>query len=83
MAELERFGVCATVAQTSGPKGGRPSKEYWLNEEQALSISAASDAQNAAKVRHMLIKVFVAWRRGQLPSLQEVFQKVSILYKSV
>lgn len=36
MAELLRFGVCATVAQTSGPKGGRPGKEYWLNEEQAL-----------------------------------------------
>lgn len=66
ITELERFGVCATVAQTSGPKGGRPGKEYWLNEEQALSVSAASDAQNAAEVRHMLIKVFVAWRRGEL-----------------
>lgn len=67
MSELLRFGVCATVAQTSGPKGRRPSKEYWLNEEQALSISAASDAPLAPEVRHMLIKVFVAWRRGDLP----------------
>jgi hypothetical protein len=66
LPELETFGVCATVAQTSGEKGGRPSTEYWLNEEQALLISARSDADNAPAVRRMLIKVFVAWRRGTL-----------------
>jgi hypothetical protein len=46
-AELQAFGVCATVAQTSGPKGGRPATEYWLNEEQALLVSILSDAPNA------------------------------------
>jgi len=38
--------------------------EYWLNEEQALLVSVLSDAPNAPAVRAMLIKVFVAWRRG-------------------
>lgn len=67
MVEILRFGVCATVAQTPSLLGGRPGKEYWLNEEQALLIATLSDAPRAAEVRHMLIKVFVAWRRGQLP----------------
>jgi len=67
MAELLRFGVCATVAQNHGGGRGRPGKEYWLNEEQALLIAALSETKNAAEVRHMLIKVFVAWRRGDLP----------------
>lgn len=64
-SELERFGTCATVARVVR---GNPVKEYWLNEEQALLISALSDGENAAEVRHMLIKVFVAWRRGHLVS---------------
>lgn len=67
MLEIREFGVCATVAQTSGPRGGRPSTEYWLNEEQALLVAVLSNARNAPAVRAMLIKVFVAWRRGQLP----------------
>lgn len=64
--ELEAFGVCATVARTSGSEGGRPATEYWLNEEQALLVSILSKAPNAPAVRAMLIKVFVAWRRGHL-----------------
>lgn len=74
IAELERFGVCATVAQTSGPKGGRPGNEYWLNEEQSLLVAALSDAERAPEVRHMLIKVFVAWRRGHLTGSVEFDQ---------
>ena len=67
--ELRQFGVCATVAQTSGAKGGSPSQEYWLNEEQALYIASVSQAPKAHDVRVMLIKVFVAWRRGHLGDL--------------
>jgi hypothetical protein len=66
LAEIEAFGVCATVARTSDERGGRPATEYWLTEEQALLVASKSDAPNAAQVRHMLIKVFVAWRRGHL-----------------
>jgi hypothetical protein len=67
MAELTRFGTCATVAHVVR---GNQVAEYWLNEEQALLVSTLSDAPRAAEVRSMLIKVFVAWRRGQLPSPQ-------------
>lgn len=65
-AELDGFGVCCAVQQTSGVKGGRPATEFWLNEEQALLIATVSDAPKAPAVRAMLIKTFVAWRRGHL-----------------
>lgn len=66
LAELETFGVCAIVSQNHGGGRGRPAKEYWLNEEQSLLIAVKSEAENAAAVRAMLIKVFVAYRRGHL-----------------
>lgn len=63
LSELEAFGTCATVARVAR---GNPVSEYWLNEEQALLISIKSEAENAAAVRAMLIRVFVAYRRGHL-----------------
>ena len=77
LIEIEGFGVCPTVGRTSGPKGGRPTAEYWLNEEQALLVAALSDAPNAVAVRRMLIKVFVAWRRGQIGAAAALPQPTS------
>jgi lambda repressor-like predicted transcriptional regulator len=64
--ELTSYGeICATVAQNTDPKGrGRPGREYWLNEPQALLICALSRTPQAAEVRRQLITVFMAWRRG-------------------
>lgn len=63
---LAGFGeVCTAAVQTSG-KGGRPSREFWLNEGQALYIASKSDAPVAPAVLTMLINVFVAYRRGHL-----------------
>lgn len=64
--ELHRFGFCATVAQNHGGGRGRPGRQYWLNEGQALLICMFSDTDRAADVREQLIKVFMAWRRGEL-----------------
>ena len=53
-AELETYGgVSATVAETpetpaSPDAGGRPGREYWLNEGQALVICALSRKRAAA-----------------------------------
>ena len=43
-------------------------QEYLLNEEQALLLATVSSAPNAPAVRAMLIRTFVAWRRGHLPA---------------
>lgn len=68
-AEFERFG---SIAPQRGAYRGKEFDEYWLNEEQSLLAATLSDAEFAADVRHMLIKVFVEWRRGQLPPMAEV-----------
>lgn len=62
LAEIEAFGVCATVAQTSGALGGRPGTEYWLNEEQALLISILARTPKAIEVRRALIQSFMTYR---------------------
>ena len=62
-AELEAFGpLCTCRVQT----GGRPGTAYYLNEEQALLVASLSRTERAKEVRPMLIRVFVAYRRGQL-----------------
>lgn len=72
LEELQRFGICATVAQNHSGGRGRPGIEYWLNEEQALLIATLSNAPRAADVREMLIRTFMAWKRGELrPALLE------------
>lgn len=63
MQEMQTFGTCATVARVVR---GNAVTEYWLNEEQALLIASVSDAERAPEVRAMLIRVFVAFRRGHL-----------------
>ncbi|MDX6806340.1 hypothetical protein [Terrihabitans rhizophilus] len=65
--ELEAFGdLVETEAATHGGTRRTVGRVYWLNEEQALLISTKSDAPLAAEVRQMLIRVFVAFRRGHL-----------------
>lgn len=64
--EIEAFGICPTVGQNHAGGRGRPTTEYYLNEEQALLIAAVSNAPAAPAVRRALIKTFVALRRGQV-----------------
>lgn len=64
LQELQRYGVCRAVRQTSGEKGGRPSDAYYLNEPQALLVATLSRTSVAADVREMLIRVFMAARRA-------------------
>ena len=63
VSELEAFGP---LAVQNGKSRGQEFTEYWLNEEQALLVATLSNAPNAATVRAMLIRTFVAWRRGHL-----------------
>lgn len=64
--EIQGMGICPAVGQNHGGGRGRPTREYYLNEEQALLVSVLSNAPNAPAVRQMLIRTFVAYRRGQL-----------------
>jgi phage anti-repressor protein len=46
--------------------GGRPTSAFYLNEEQALLICMFARTDKAKQVRTEVIRVFTAWRRGNL-----------------
>ena len=63
---LARFGVLATVAQTSGTAGGRPTKSYLLTEHQAIFIVTKSEMPLATDIAVAIVNAFVAYRRGSV-----------------
>lgn len=46
------------------PLGGRPRKDFWLNEGQALTVCLLARTSTAATIRREVITVFMAYRRG-------------------
>lgn len=62
--ELKTHGGLPQVAVKSGPKGGRPTNTYFLNEAQALLVCMFARTVQAAAIRKQVIDVFLAWRRG-------------------
>ncbi len=66
--ELEDFGhVARAECNVPMPQGGyKTATAYYLNEEQALLICALSRTEKAKAVRATIIRVFMAWRRGEL-----------------
>jgi len=76
LVEIERFGVCRTVRQTSGSLGGRPAEEFYLTEEQSLLVCALSRTPKAADVRYTLIKAFMAWRGGHATAVTSYGQQI-------
>lgn len=67
--ELEGYGPLRmrTIRTT-----GRPSNAYYLNEEQALLVCLLSRTERAKAVRAEVIRVFKAYRKGQLqPALPD------------
>lgn len=69
--ELSAHGeirVCGYQPQTS--EGGRPGREYWLNEDQAVALVALMRTPKARELRIALVKCFRAYRDGLLPRAQ-------------
>jgi hypothetical protein len=67
-AALKRHGSLPHDVANPSPLGGRPAIEYWLNEAQALLICTKSETQHAGEVVDELIRVFLAWHRGEFVS---------------
>lgn len=72
--ELQAHGILpSSGAKSRDAHGrGRPGLEYWLNEPQALLVCMFSRTANAARVRKMLIEVFMEWRHGRLDEVSPV-----------
>lgn len=64
--ELTAHGKIKVVALSAKTSGGRPGREYWLNEDQAVSLVAMMRTRAARALRIALVKVYSAWRRGLL-----------------
>ena len=68
-AKLQRFGVCATVAQTSGKHGGRPAVAYYLNRQQAIFICGLVDQITVVDVQVAVTNAFDAYLLESKPYL--------------
>ena len=66
--EFLTHGVLRQADAKPQTQGGRPTKDYWLNEAQALLVCMFARTEKAAAVRKQVIDVFLAWRRGELVS---------------
>lgn len=73
-AELEGFGSLREFNANPGPLGGRPSTAFYLNEEQALLVAMFSRTEKAKEVRATLVRVFAAYRRGDLVQAPPAFR---------
>jgi len=66
-ASLLRFGgFTFTVSENPSPMGGRPTKDYQLNEGQAIFIASKSETAVADEIHIALVQVFMAVRHGRL-----------------
>jgi len=65
-AELEGMGSLPHRAANPGPKGGRPTAAFYVNEAQALFILAKSETARANIELAYVAEVFTEYRRGNL-----------------
>lgn len=70
--ELDSFGPLRSESAmvTIGSNARREVTQYYLNEEQALLVCMLSRTERAKQVRAEVIRVFTAWRRGELQPAQ-------------
>lgn len=58
--------VCGVVPQTSGPRGGRPSTDYWLTRSGVMLVATMSDTDKAHELVRFMVSVFERYLRGEL-----------------
>lgn len=67
-AELTAHGEIKVIAHARKPSGGRPGREYWLTEAQAVSLMSMLRTKQSRDLRVAIVQLFVAYRRGQITS---------------
>jgi hypothetical protein len=64
--ELTAYGEIRIIAPSAPIRRGPKGREYWLNEEQATALVTMLKTKTARALRVVLVKLFVAYRRGQV-----------------
>ena len=67
MNEAGQLGRCATVAYRP-EEGGKTAEAYYLTEAQTLKVIARSKTEIADKILDEVIAVYLAYRKGLLPT---------------
>lgn len=62
---LQQFGEVSVMQRKPSAKGGRPSRVFYLNEEQAIFITAKSDTPRAAEITVEMVRVFRSYLKGR------------------
>lgn len=76
--ELGDFGEVFTFeGKNPSAKGGRPQKAHLLNEHQAVALCMWASTAKAREARMQIVEVFVAWKRGDLYTLEAMRQRGS------
>lgn len=65
LSGLNAFGSVSPTWEKPSSKGGRPSHVFYLNEEQAIFITAKSDTPRAAEITVEMVRVFRAYLEEQ------------------
>jgi hypothetical protein len=77
---VERYssalGQVCEIWRKPGPEGGRPGKDYYLNEFQALLICGRSDTPKGAEILKAMVHVFMMARSGQLAPVSPNLQRL-------
>jgi hypothetical protein len=66
-SDLAVFGEVFFMCKKPTSAGGRPGETFYLNEEQAIFITAKSDTPKAAEITVEMVRVFRAYMKGQTP----------------
>ena len=68
LTKLQRFGICATVAQIH-PGAGRPTNAYYLNQKQAVWVCDKVDPSTVSDVQVGITQTFDAYLLEPKPYL--------------
>lgn len=67
--EVELSGYGTMLCRTGKASSGQNKITYFLNEAQATLVCMFSRTERAAEARRLIVEVFTAWRKGQLPDV--------------
>ncbi len=70
LSALNAFGEVSPTWEKPGAKGGRPSRMFFLNEEQAIYITAKSDTPRAAEITVEMVRVFRDYLKGEVKTVK-------------
>lgn len=74
LPDLQKLGICATMAQNHAGGRGRPTLAYYLNRKQAIFITAKSETAEATDITIEIIHRFDEYEVGRATISQQAIE---------